>query len=131
MSKQKTPYKPLELSGSYKSAKYERDDPEERSLIPPTPPAILEGEALKEWERVSKIMIVQKTLTEAHRGILTQYCLMWADMLKRLEVGELTPAFHTAFRLVTVELGLTPASAEKPKVHKDARKKNSLGFGSL
>lgn len=116
--------------------------------IPPRPPE-LTGEAAAEWDRLAPELDGAGLLAVTDRGILTAYCLAWADMLAaRVEIsragrwvmvaqqtsrGEslgVKPVEHPACGLLAdasrrIEkfgsaLGLTPASRQRMEGGTDA-----------
>ncbi len=46
------------------------------------PPAHFSEEARAEWDRVSRIMIASRVLTEADRAVLALYCSVWSKWVK-------------------------------------------------
>ena len=69
---------------------------------------LLDTEGRKEWKRVTRVLENAGVLTEADRSVLTQYCLLWQQMLDDPE--EFKAAQHTQLRLCAVELGFSPSS---------------------
>lgn len=98
--------------------------------VPPKP-AQLVGEASREWDRIGPILSALRVLSEADLGVLTAYCLSWAEYLgasarlqtaaDRVQVGSngqdvpsvwikiRREAFDSLMKSAA-ELGLTPCS---------------------
>lgn len=91
------------------------DDPDV-SLKPQVPKApkdkrgrnVLGPEGMREWRRITKLLANAKIVAEVDRAVLTQYCMLWEQMLTGKD--EFKAAQHTQLRLCAVELGLTPSA---------------------
>jgi phage terminase small subunit len=127
MPARRKPLKILDLSKTSRPSRHSQRMPDLESdqVKAPTPPDFITGEALSEWDRVSKLMAKEGTICELHRAALTQYCLMWSTLAENCTSNDSEPlsaAFHTAFRLASTELGITPASRSKVPTMKPKQK---------
>lgn len=97
----------------------------------PTPPDILNGVALNEWNRVTPELERLGLLTIFDRSILAQYCLLWQQLHESVSPvnqddeeppAPLSAAWHTQFKQIQQELGFTIASRaglRMPNVEKE------------
>ena len=69
---------------------------------------VLGREGMREWRRITRLLQNAKVVAEVDRAVLTQYCLLWEDMLTDRE--NFNAAKHTQLRLCAIELGLTPSA---------------------
>lgn len=128
------PLKILDLSKNRRPSRHadRAPDLESDQVKAPMPPDFITGEALVEWDRVSELMTKEGTICELHRAALTQYCLMWGALAENCTSNESEPlsaAFHTAFRLASTELGITPASRSKVPTLKQEIKRSKFQGG--
>jgi len=71
--------------------------------------------AVKEWNRLSALLVGAGVLSEGDLAALARLCNMSADAQRLWEAGmKPTAADLTAIRLLENEFGLTPASRSKP-----------------
>ena len=112
------------------------------ACVIPTFPKALQGEARREWYRVSRELHMLGLLTKVDRGALVAYCLAWARLLAAEEAlaaegpvvdgrqeGKVKNPWVTIqvqaadmIRKFSVEFGLTPASRCRLKVPETKRK---------
>ena len=78
---------------------------------PPSCPSFLTPSAKKEWRRVIKALQPYNILTDLHRACISQYCLLWAQMVDAPD--SFNGALHAQLRLLQVELGFTPSAMAK------------------
>ena len=69
---------------------------------------VLGREGMREWRRITKLLANAKVVAEIDRAVLTQYCVLWEQLLTDLD--NFKAAQHTQLRLCAVELGLTPSA---------------------
>jgi phage terminase small subunit len=97
------------------------------------PPDWLPEGAKAEWNRVLEISGYAKALTEADRGLLTTYCLVWqeiAHVVARDGSSILIPASRLQlFANIAGKLGMTPS--DRVKVRMPEEKKPANKFGKL
>jgi len=86
---------------------------EKHALNPKVPPmpGFLPIEAQKEWQRITCILKPLNVLTDADRGILTQYCVLAGEL--SCDPYGFPATKHTQMRMCEVELGITPSSRNK------------------
>lgn len=121
MAKPRKPLALLKMDGGYRKDRHEDrpELPESESAVPDMPD-FLKGASIKEWKRITKILKDRGVISLANAATLTQYCLMWGELADNYN-GEGEPmgaAFHTSFRLVCSELGITPVSQNKISIPK-------------
>ena len=82
-----------------------------------TMPDWLNGEAKREWGRITKALQAIELLTQVDRAALTVYCQLWGHFVEGVQAGRALniPAL-TQMRLYAIELGLTPAARAKLQV---------------
>jgi P27 family predicted phage terminase small subunit len=71
----------LKLTGRYRADRHQGVEPEPPTAIP-SPPKILKGEALAEWDRITRMLAEAHCIAELDRGPLVAYCLEWAKYIK-------------------------------------------------
>lgn len=107
------PTKILEIRGTAQPCRMEARAGEPDVQGPfPEPPEWMQGEALKEWERVRQISAYAACVKAPDRGILTGYCVIWADLAKN---GDLSASKWQAFIALCTRLGMTPIERSKLK----------------
>jgi P27 family predicted phage terminase small subunit len=52
------------------------------TIVVPDPPALLEGEALAEWHRVTPLLAEVGLIAKLDRAIITGYCQAWARWIE-------------------------------------------------
>ena len=72
---------------------------------------VLGANGRKEWRRVLKLMKQSRLITEADRAPLTQYCLLWEQLLE--DPKNFKASSHTQLRLLAESLGLSPPGRAK------------------
>lgn len=112
------------LDGTYQKCRHDGDAPDFNPDTP-TPPDILNGVALNEWNRVTPELERLGLLTIFDRTILAQYCILWKQLHDSIGADESEPlsaAWHTQFKQIQQELGFTIASRaglRMPKIEKE------------
>jgi len=74
------PKKPTELKkrqGTYRSSRANKNEPTPEILIP-DPPDHLEGDSLKEWDRITPILYKNGLISELDTAELAAYCCCFA-----------------------------------------------------
>lgn len=91
----------------------------------PVRPAELTGEAAAEWDRLVPDLDAAGLLAVADRGILTAYCLAWADMLAaRVEISRVGRWVMVAQQTSRGEsLGVKPVEHPACKLLADASRR--------
>ena len=82
----------------------------------PDMPSWLPQGAAEEWERVTGELGALNVLCDLDIASLAQYCILFDQM--QSDPSEFTAAKHTQLRLITAELGLTPAARRRLMVLK-------------
>ena len=124
------PTKVLQLHGTFRSDRRNRDEPQPEIAIPDRP-EFLKGEAAREWQRLVPLLVKEKCLTEWDRAALAAYCQTWKEYralcvrvhrvsqyttltsqgteIQHPLVGAKNTAFNNLLRICG-EFGLTPSS---------------------
>ena len=68
-------------------------------------------------KQFKKLMEESKVITGCDAAVMTQYCLLYADMRELKE--EFSAAKHSQLRISAQELGLTPIARSKITVTKE------------
>jgi P27 family predicted phage terminase small subunit len=122
-----TPTNTLKIRGSWRADTRE-DEPMPDVKIPDCP-EWLKGEALKEWNRITPLLVARNVLTEWDMTCLALYCDAWGDYVfaQGYDRDDLEPdgiSKISAFKnkawdkvmKAAAEFGLTPASRTKVKM---------------
>ena len=126
MARKRKPLKLLKLEGNYRKDRHGDRQPLLASeAVAPDKPEFITGAAGVEWDRATKALLERGTLSTLNMATLTQYCLMWAELENNYTKGgePLGAAFHTSFRLVCAEMGITPTSQDKITIPEKTTKK--------
>ena len=117
MANKRKPDNVHQLKGTHRKDRH--GDPDTKVQLNsklPKPPPWLPPFAKTEWNRICKVMKAVNVITEADASVLTQYCLLYAEMKK--EKTDFQAAKHTQLRMCAIELGLTPIARSKIVVGK-------------
>ncbi len=142
-----TPTALKKLAGNPGKRALNESEPQFAPGRPPCPPHLV-GEARKEWNRVTKLLLDAGLLTKADRAALAAYCEAWATwvlavetlaqpeakgggMVKITEKGypmlsswwTISQQAAKTMRAYLVEFGLTPAARSRMKVQSEGRKR--------
>lgn len=130
----------LKLHGNYRPDRQGVNAPDPPKVVP-DPPKVLKGEALEEWNRITKLLAQVECIAELDRATLAAYCLEWARYVNannRLRVVRTllaestkgTKMPHPLLRIsdkalknmlsICQEFGLTPASRMRLNVEAGA-----------
>jgi len=71
----------LKLRGTFRADRQSGANPEPPTAIP-TPPKMLTGIALEEWDRITKLLAEAGCIAELDRTLLAAYCIEWAKFAK-------------------------------------------------
>jgi P27 family predicted phage terminase small subunit len=71
----------LKLTGQYRPDRHEGTEPQPAVGIP-EPPKSLTGEALAEWDRITRLLVQVRCIAELDRSALAAYCIEWAKYIK-------------------------------------------------
>lgn len=135
------PTRMKELAGNPGKRSLNKTEPKPSGKRPPCP-AHIQGEAKKEWNRVTKQLLAQGLLSEVDRAALAAYCQAWARWVQAEEemrkqdfcmvtltdkgypvvspwLGVANQSMKQMLRFLT-EFGMTPASRSKVTVIKEA-----------
>jgi P27 family predicted phage terminase small subunit len=115
----KKPTAQLKLAGTFRKDRRNDDEPMPDVVIPDVP-EFLEGEALKEWNRIAPLLAKRKCLTEWDRSMLAMYCQEWgkyvrlntefnSDVAMVNMLSESTKLLKN-IKTIATEFGLTPSS---------------------
>ena len=146
--RQPTPTATLKLRGSWR-AKTRKGEPAPKSGVP-SPPAILDAEAGREWKRVLPQLKHMGLLTTADRAEFALYCQAWSDWCTAVKAIRQDGAVFTTPKgyvaknpWVTIaneawkrchdaaqQFGFTPASRSRINVG-DSRVNASTGLAGL
>jgi phage terminase small subunit len=104
---------PFQLLQGRGAVKVDRHGTEEQQVkiepkLPRPPKDALTAVGRAEWRRICRVLKNSRVLTDADRTVLTQYCLLYQEMLEQLQ--DFQAAKHTQLRMCQVELGLTPSA---------------------
>ena len=118
MANQRKPDNLHLLEGTFRKGRHGDPDKKLKVSTPfPVCPSWMPEDAKTEWARIKKLLEVSKVITGCDSAILTQYCLLYADM-KELKL-EFTAAKHSQLRISAQELGLTPIARSKITIDKE------------
>lgn len=123
--------KPLKLhvrDGTYQKCRHDGVEPE-YDYQTPEPPEIINGAALNEWNRVTAELSRLGLLTILDRACLTQYCILWKELMKYDEDNPLPASWHNQFKLVYQQLGLSVASRAGLRLPDKSKDKPKSVFG--
>lgn len=94
------------------------------------PPAWLPPGAKAEWDRVLAISGYSKAITEADRGGLITYCLLWDEIRTAVERDgnstEVPASRLTVFASLAGKFGMTPSDRVKVRVPEEAKPTNKF-----
>lgn len=105
--------------------------------LPEAPNWLPNPHAVKEFDKLARILHANKLLTEGGVGALAQMCALYGKMVQLWSAGE-TPTGHMVaqYRALVNDFGLTPvaqgkvaASGEKPAGNKFANNGKKAGNG--
>jgi phage terminase small subunit len=85
----------------------------------PTPPDWLPAGAVREWQRITQELAPLNVLCGLDLSQLCQYSVLYDQMAAN--PAEFSAAAHTQLRLVSAELGLSPASRHRLMVLKPGK----------
>jgi P27 family predicted phage terminase small subunit len=71
-----------------------------------TPPARLDGPALEKWEEIAPLLASMGVFTQADRGIIERYCLLWEQWLyvvKHVKEHGMTQMTQTGYSQLSAE----------------------------
>lgn len=134
------PTKLKELSGNPGKRSLNKSEPKP-PVKAPTCPRHIQGEARREWNRITKQLMTLGLLTEVDRAALAAYCQCWARWVQAEEamrdpehrmvtltdsgypvvtpwIGVANNAMKQMLRYLT-EFGMTPASRSRVTVNKE------------
>ena len=77
----------------------------------PERPINLTGYAAEEWDRISKLLEEHDIVTQFDRTTLEQYCALYGVFAA--DPSGFNMAGHTQLRMLSSEMGFTPASRYK------------------
>jgi P27 family predicted phage terminase small subunit len=81
------------LEGNRSKRTLNRNEPQPTLGLPECP-AIVEGEARREWDRKTKELLALRLLTVVHGAALTVYCQAWADWIEAREHLKVEPRVY-------------------------------------
>jgi phage terminase small subunit len=118
-----TPKALLKLRGSWR-AELNPDEPKAEICIPPMP-RYLKGEARKEWERVTPLLLKTGCIANVDLANLEAYCVVYS---KAKDIGKHPDKYRVSdydriYRLqmkLAAEFGLSPSSRTRIKVEPKA-----------
>ena len=136
----------LKLQGNFRADRHQDGEPEPPLAIP-EPPKSLKGEALAEWDRITKLLADAHCIAELDRSALAAYCTEWAryvnannklrlanTLLAESTKGTKMP--HPLLRVsdralanmlrICQEFGLTPASRTRLNINAGAADEDPL-----
>lgn len=115
MANRRIPHNLHLLHGTFKPSRHgDRKKAQDAAAIthrPPSCPSWLQGESRREWRRVCKAMAEYNILCALDRGIMSQYCSLWSQLVDAPE--RFNAALHGQLRLLQESLGFTPAARSK------------------
>lgn len=140
-----TPLKKLEGNPGKRALNNKEPKPD---VVIPDCPSHLQGEALKEWDRITKELYALGILAEVDKAALVMYCIAWGDYLyaRRMvdEEGDVITSIKggkyqnpwvgiknsAADRVLRIasEFGMTPASRARVKVEAPTEEDLMAGF---
>jgi len=85
----------LQGNRSKKAASELKDDVKPAVAIP-DPPMHLQGESLKEWQRITPLLAKMGLIAECYRNVLALYCDAWADYLEARAARDIEGTFTTS-----------------------------------
>ncbi len=84
--------------------------------VPAAPDWMLNAHAVKEWDRLAKILTANKLLTEGGLSALGMLCNLHGEIVRQTSVGMMPPAHLFAqYRAMANDFGLTPVAQGKVK----------------
>ena len=131
----RTPTTQLKLHGTYRADRRYENEPTSDSAVPPRP-KFLKGEARREWDRITPILLKMRCISEADMAMIAAYCLEWgryvalAKKVSRVEDmvcvtangNEILSPFYIAqiaalknFQKLASEFGLSPSARTRIK----------------
>lgn len=114
-----TPIEILRLRGS-RRAELNPDEPKADICIPPMP-KYLKGDAKKEWDRITPLLVKIGCVANIDLANLEAYCLAYAKAKdlgrhpKNYSIGEMDKIYRLLMRL-GAEFGLSPSSRTRIKI---------------
>lgn len=95
--------------------------------VPPPPDWLPNAHAIKEWDRLSPILVANKLLTEAALSTLGQLCALHGKVVQLYAAGESPNASMVAqLRALSNDFGLTPVAQGKVRPHGEEGKGNKF-----
>lgn len=126
------PRRPSNLKLISGTARTDREVPELVNLplvadTPPAPDWLPNAHAVKEWDRLVKMLVANKLLAEADLGPLGHLCALHGKIVQLWTAGE-TPTGHllAQFNTLSQAFGLSPAWRSKVKPIGDKESSNSF-----
>jgi phage terminase small subunit len=124
MANRTTPTALRLLQGTHRPDRHGSKPLPAKALPFPKCPARLTGEARKKWAEVKKDMSEYGLISNADKGILEQYCVLWQRFLNAPD--EFTAAMIAQFRYLSADLYLTPESRNKANLQKAPTEEDPL-----
>ena len=95
---------------------------------PPPPDWLPNAHAVKEWERLSPILVANKLLTDAALTTLGHLCALHGKIVQLWAAGE-TPTGHMLAQYIKLvdSFGIPPMAAGKVRPQGDGKKANQFG----
>jgi len=72
----------LKLHGTFRADRHGGAEAVEAPTAIPTPPKLLRGIALAEWDRITTLLADNNCIAELDMATLTMYCVEWAKYVK-------------------------------------------------
>ena len=95
--------------------------------IPPAPEWMPNGHAVREWERLTRVLVANRLLTEGGLSALGQMCALHGKIVQLYAAGESPNAALIAqYRALANDFGLTPVAQGKVRPHGDEPAKNEF-----
>lgn len=134
------------LQGTFRADRHNAAEVEAPVIIP-DPPKSLKGEAMAEWDRITRLLAEAKCIADLDRSALAAYCIEWARYVtanNRLRVANTllaestkgTKMPHPLLRVsdralanmlrICQEFGLTPASRSRLNIDAAAGNEDPL-----
>jgi phage terminase small subunit len=121
------PTKVLKTQGTARKDRHaERNDLELGGELP-QPPKFLNETAKEEWLRVCTIGKYAKALSQADRGPLTMYCILWAELVVSQTTGqEMQTSRMALYANLAGKFGMNPSERAKIHMPEDEKPKNKF-----
>jgi phage terminase small subunit len=95
--------------------------------VPPPPEWLPNGHAVREWERLARVLVANRLLTEGGLAALGQMCALHGKIVQLYAAGESPNASLIAqYRALANDFGLTPVAQGKVRPHGDEPAKNEF-----